>query len=629
MRASQFVVASLLVGIAVVVAPGIRDSFPLPKSLVASTLGLLSVLLIAAVGAFSPAALERRLHWGQASAKIAAALCAAAVLSLVATRSMPHSSDALPALLVGATCLVGWSLLPGTGALLRWLLVPASLVAALGLLQVANIYSPLDIENAGAERLAMTSLVGSVGDLATFLVLPVLIAQFALFDAKAKKNGLEGALAGVALLLCAAALLVSQTLVALTAALAGTFAFWLLALPRRASVRALVGSVVAMVVALVAVAPLRVRVGAKLQQLLSGDINAVLSGRVDGWRVACAEFLEAPWTGVGHGAYVAEFTETKLRLLEQGAPFSTQHRLLSTFGNAHNELLEVAAEWGLAGLVALGLASWWLAGRLRRIEPSAERALAFGGSLAAFVLALGYFPFRLAVSAFPLVLFFSWVARIGSARSEPAPQEPAAEAQLARVRWISIAALIVLAVCVVLTVSRGRDSLAAKSAPAARRSAGLSARGRGAHTGDGGGAGREPEVTASGGRARPAGPPDSPGAGCGLPEAGQRRGCRGPLSGGARAGTAPGVVLQPRCRRASARQRPGRGRGVPQGGEARSVATWRPSRSAAAGALEHELRAPPRTGGRHQSARIGGVGHRGSGRRLFSSRVMFLEQLDS
>jgi O-antigen ligase len=82
------------------------------------------------------------------------------------------------------------------------------------------------------------------------------------------------------------------------------------------------------------------------------------------------------------------------------------------FANAHNEVLEAAAEWGVPGLAALAWALWVLFAALRRRDRRAEeRALAWAGVAALAVLSLMAFPFRVALVAYPALLFLSGVLR--------------------------------------------------------------------------------------------------------------------------------------------------------------------------------------------------------------------------
>jgi O-antigen ligase len=122
---------------------------------------------------------------------------------------------------------------------------------------------------------------------------------------------------------------------------------------------------------------------------------------------------EHPWTGVGHGAYRAEFSAAKLALIEERFEFYRGH-LYPVFVNAHNDLLEAAAEWGVAGVLALTWGLWILAAHVRRkgsradTHGSEDRALAMAGLAALAIQSLGYFPFRTALLAYPALLFLSW-----------------------------------------------------------------------------------------------------------------------------------------------------------------------------------------------------------------------------
>ncbi len=141
----------------------------------------------------------------------------------------------------------------------------------------------------------------------------------------------------------------------------------------------------------------------------------MLTGRLDGWRAALWMIREHPWTGVGHGAYRPEYVPAMNELLDRGVQMYPQH-LQPVFANAHNEYLEAVADWGLLGVVALAWGLWVLVAALRRARGEDERALAWAGVAALAVLSLVYFPFRIALLAFPALLFLSWVLRRGDPR---------------------------------------------------------------------------------------------------------------------------------------------------------------------------------------------------------------------
>ena len=137
----------------------------------------------------------------------------------------------------------------------------------------------------------------------------------------------------------------------------------------------------AVVLLVVLVAPLRSRVETLVRAAtIGGGLNEVLTGRLDAWWVAERLLQEHPLAGVGFGAYRAEFAAAKLRLISEGVPFFAGH-LNPSFANAHNEYLEVGADLGWPGLLALVwgaalvLRAAW---RARRHLSRADRALSWG-----------------------------------------------------------------------------------------------------------------------------------------------------------------------------------------------------------------------------------------------------------
>ena len=159
--------------------------------------------------------------------------------------------------------------------------------------------------------------------------------------------------------------MVTQTFSAIAGVAAGTLVFWALRLSRRRAAIAVAALAGALVLMLALVGPLRERSLGKIDQIARGDWNSVLTGRLDGWRAAVWMVEEHPLTGVGVGAYRTEFIPAKTALLRDGVVFFAD-QMNVVFANAHNELLEVAAETGLPGLVALLFGLALLARRLVR-----------------------------------------------------------------------------------------------------------------------------------------------------------------------------------------------------------------------------------------------------------------------
>ncbi len=386
------------------------DSFRLPKLLLAELLGLASLAFLA----LRLRSLERvdwRAFFRQPVVLAVLPMLLVASSGLITSEHPQHVSEALVSLWIGAACLVGWSLALSTEEhrkLLRGLILPATALSVLAVLQFYGYFTPFQFERGVTVRIGLTSFAGGAFDLAAFLVLPCLFVQAGLHAAASGRRRFVLALAAV---VCVYALVASQTLTALLAFAAGTLVLWYALLPRRRFVA------FAAVIALVATGlyigftPLRQRIDRKLDSLSRGDFNRVLTGRLDGWRAAVWMVREKPLTGVGHGAYRAEFGTAKEALWHQGVKFyRSQHRVY--FTNAHSDVLEALAEWGLPAVVVLLWGNFVLIRCLRELTKTGERSdveLMSAGLVVLAILALTNFPFRIAIVGFPAILFLSWI----------------------------------------------------------------------------------------------------------------------------------------------------------------------------------------------------------------------------
>jgi O-antigen ligase len=401
------------------VVPTAMDSFRLPKLLLSSWLALASLLPLSWV--LARAELSWREIWRLPALRVVGPPLLLATLGLAVTEHPVHVRSALPELWIGAACLVGWSAGLSARRLARplaGLLIPASALALLGVFQFHGLYRPLHFfAISEAERLGVTSLAGNPADLGAYLVLPCLVAPWCL--ARARSRPVRWG-AAAALALCLYALAATQTLAALAGLAAGALVYGLLVLPRRWSLALLAGGLVTAGLLAAAVPPLRGRLVEKARQVAAADWNAVLTGRLDGWQAAVWMVERHPWTGVGHGAFAAEYVPAKRDLLARGASFYAR-QTQPMFTNAHNEALEVAATWGLPGLAALLWSVTVLAASARRIGAGAahDRALAWAGLAALAVVSLAHFPFRIALVGYPALLFLAWLLR--RSRSDTPP----------------------------------------------------------------------------------------------------------------------------------------------------------------------------------------------------------------
>jgi O-antigen ligase len=430
-----------------------KESFRLPKLLVAEWLGLASVLCLAWTLRGSGAGLSLlRGAWRLPAVRAVLPLLAVATVGLATTSHPLQVRDALCDLWIGAACLAGWS--AGLERfrqerLLRGLGWPAAALALAGILQFHGLWQPLEIVGTPWDpRLGITSFAGNPGDLGACLVLPCLIALWSL-------PGLRGMgrwMTGLAFALGLYGLALTQTIAGLAAVALGVAVLLWLRLPRRVALAGLAGGGVLAAVILLAVAPLRERVVSKARALAGGDLNQVLTGRLDGWRAAVWMLGEHPAAGVGQGAYLPEYVPAKLALLDRGVKF-LPGQTQPVFSNAHNEILEAGAEWGIPGLLALAWALWVLLGAARR-KPEGDRPLVWAGLAAVAVLSLAYFPFRVAVLAFPALLFLAWVLRPEPEKTE----EPAESPRRSPLVWIMVPLLIL---ALVAQTGRMRDRLLA------------------------------------------------------------------------------------------------------------------------------------------------------------------------
>ena len=427
-RLAEYLIGALLLVLPFVLWHEAKEAFRLPKLLLASTVALLTLVPLA----WKLRSLET-IRWRTLTEipvlKALAPLLVVATFGLATSAHPLHVREGLVDLWIGAAAIAGWSLGLAPERLRRLLgfqVVPAVLMSLVAVLQYHDLWEPLRFAR-GLEwnRLGVTALAGNPGDLGAFWVLPCLLAQEALVSRRGKRWLY---VAAIALGLYTVA--ITQSLTALLALGAGSLVFWGMLLPRRRAL-AIAGGIAAVGVVLVLVlAPLRQRVGGKLSAAVGGDLNSVLTGRLDGWRTALWMLEEHPLAGVGHGAFRAAFAPARLELVDQGVKFfRSQENVI--FANAHNEYLEAAAEWGVPGVLALAWALYVLLRQMRRLPGSggavagaapaarsSDAAVAWAGVTVYAVMSIAFFPFRIALTAYPALLLLAWI--FAAARREEA-----------------------------------------------------------------------------------------------------------------------------------------------------------------------------------------------------------------
>jgi O-antigen ligase len=436
-RITAFLVGALLCVPPLLVVPGAKEPFRLVQGLASAWIGLASLAVASLLLRSVEPPVSAAALWQRPAVRAVLPLAAVVAAGGLVSSHPTHFRASFADFATGAACLVGWSVALGETALrrvLRWTIPAAVIVAALGLDQFLGWFGLLDWlrVDAPTARLRLTSTVGNPGDLASLLVLPTLIALSLFREVGRRARVALGGAVAIMLLTIA----VTATFAAIAAVAAGSVVWWWLSRPavdrahddaggdttRRRLAPALVVVIVtgALGVGAFAVSPpLRARVVEKAGQLVRGDINALLTGRLDGWRAAWRMLRDSPFAGVGQGAFRAEYADTRLALMAKGVPFlPEQYQVM--LATPHNEALSVAAEQGLPGLLALAWAVWCLGSAA--LTPSAVRnskALAIAGLVSLGILATFWFPLHAPAVAWPWLLFLAWLCSRSEANAQP------------------------------------------------------------------------------------------------------------------------------------------------------------------------------------------------------------------
>ncbi len=421
-HAAMAAVAVLVVAVPLVWSVRASDPFRLPKS----ALALAAWTCLASV--FLLRNLRHRAAWTDPwwwpwLAVVAAGLASAA--------TAPRFLEVLATLLPVALAGLGWGAIRQlaepqrrrAAALVVW---TGAAEAAASLLFLAPGWAPQSFEmlHSGKGRFGLLGTMGNPGDIGVFLVLPALLAAE---RAVARRRG--RAAAAAAALLMAAVVAVSQTITAIVALVAGLAVLAWRHLPRRRRGLA-VAAVTALLLAGAVATPLAPRLRTAAGQLRSGDWESLGSWRGASFAAAARMLASHPVTGMGFGQYGAN----SFRFLSEDtlARRAFKLGLVTGYGEAHNDVLQLGAETGLLGLLLVGGA---VVLALRRGKARAGDAPAPGPLLAgAAVLLLGQFPLHLAAVAAQWLVLWALVLP-----PLPVPEKPAV-----RVAWMRLAGVVAI-----------------------------------------------------------------------------------------------------------------------------------------------------------------------------------------
>ncbi len=274
-------------------------------------------------------------------------------------------------------------------------------------------------------RFEWIGTLGNPGYVATFLVLPALLAGARALEARGTARAAAAAAAVLMLVVIAG----TETVTAMAAAAVGLAVLLWRRLPARRRLAAVVAAVVAVAVVVLAT-PMARKIDYTVTRVRQGRWMELGTWRGAAYAAAGSMVAAHPVTGVGLGLF-----ESRSFAYQDEATLAERGRQLGLdigFGEAHNDLLQWAAETGAVGvlLVLAGAVAAW------RRRPPDGGVLPVRAPLAAAaaVLAATQFPLHLpAVAA-------QWIV-VAALALPPLPPSTARS----RITWVRLAAALLIA----------------------------------------------------------------------------------------------------------------------------------------------------------------------------------------
>jgi tetratricopeptide (TPR) repeat protein len=313
----------------------------------------------------------------------------------VSALACPEPGRALADLAPLALVALGWGAVRQLSeerrrSLARLVVWAAAIEAVLVLLFLRPSWQPEAFSQFGAMvgRYAWIGTLGNPADVATFLVLPALLAAQKALSARRRRS-----VWWAAAVLLAGVVLGTRTITGALALAAGGLVIAWRVTSRRWRLPVVAG-VTAAAVLVFLVTPLAGRVRTAVSEVKSGGLIQLASFRGAAFAAAGSMLAARPLTGVGYGLFEANSFrfQSPDTLADRGRVLG----LVTGFGEAHNDLLQHAAETGLLG-VALAAAGIALA--LRRGRASVGLLDPVPLAAAALVVMLAEFPLHLAANA--------------------------------------------------------------------------------------------------------------------------------------------------------------------------------------------------------------------------------------
>ncbi|PYQ47813.1 MAG: hypothetical protein DMF59_17860 [Acidobacteria bacterium] len=258
-------------------------------------------------------------------------------------------------------------------------------------------------------RERITGLIGNPNEVGACLAIcATALIALAIATRKPLIAGLSG--------LLVIGIVASDAITSMLAIAAGVLAIvWLM--PRRVAISSSVVILIAVVVAFSSLAPLRKRMTGFAQAARVRDYDTLTSHRAIAFLAALKMFGDHAIVGAGPGTFKFQFLPYRLRAeLEHPALYQ---KIVSNFGEVHNDHLQILAEEGLFGYCCLLFCLGVVGSRSFAISGSAmsdEKArfvyfAAFPLTVCWVVLALAAFPLELSSVMTPLVFLSACIAR--------------------------------------------------------------------------------------------------------------------------------------------------------------------------------------------------------------------------
>ena len=395
--------------IPVVVIPGGRDIFTLPKELAFET-GMLIVAALAVAGSLFDADFAALFARNRGPVIFASAVIVWIAVASMTSRIPAVSREApLTAALYGLLFVAGLQLAAERemAPVIGVLLLPAIINSTIVLLQAFHLWQPF-LVGQGPDRVGNIGLIGNANTVGTYLVLPTIVALAAAQESKRYRAAFIAAT-----VLLVAAVFWAQTLTVLISLALGLLAFVARA-PKRIRI-ALALLILAGGAALLAKQSTRERLQLLRGQLSRGELLALTSGRIAATGTALKMFSERPFTGVGPGGFAARYMEYRLAVEDDHPEWLVMTR--ENYGEAHNDHVQILAETGIVGYALFLFLLIWVGSVSFRSTALDERArfaqrAAFPAAVAFAALAAAQFPLELAptatTAAFAAAVFLSW-----------------------------------------------------------------------------------------------------------------------------------------------------------------------------------------------------------------------------